>query len=119
MNQVLAAASLALGGYEVEVADNGREAVKAAMRTDFDLILMDIEMPVMNGLEATRAIRALPGGRRDVWIIAVTSCDVAHSKARSRALAFDDAIPKPYNPDTLLRAVVWVDENRPRHAGGL
>ena len=115
VNQLLAAASLSLGGYEVEVASNGREAVDAVENGAFDLILMDIEMPIMNGIEATRAIRSMPGPQRDVWIIAVTSSDLGRSKMRCRALAFDDAVLKPYNPDMLLEAVVWVDENRPRH----
>jgi CheY-like chemotaxis protein len=118
LNQQMALVTVALEGHKVEVADNGREAVEAVARGEFDLILMDIDMPVMDGLEATQAIRAMAGPQRDVWIVAVTGCEIGRSRSVCEALSFDDVIAKPYPPEALVRALMWIDETRPRHGTG-
>ena len=87
----LARAVLAGAGYEVAIAVNGAEAVAAVCDADFDLILMDIYMPVMNGLTAARKIRALDGPRSETPIIA-TSGD-AQSAAST---GMNDHICKPF-----------------------
>jgi two-component system, cell cycle response regulator DivK len=81
-------------GYEVVVAINGREAVEVAVREVPDLILMDVMMPEMDGLEATRRLRDLPTFRT-VPIVAVTAMEGAHEAVY--AAGCDDFVAKPIN----------------------
>ena len=74
---------------------NGREAVEAAQREQFDLILMDVQMPVANGIDATRAIRALPGRPGRVPILAVTANVLPEQQAVYRREGFSGWVPKP------------------------
>jgi len=97
-------------GLSVAVAENGREGVRAAAETKFDLIFMDIQMPEMDGLEATRRIRALPGGgAEELPIVAMTAHAMASDRDKSLEAGMNDHITKPINPaelyDTLLR---WI-----------
>ena len=73
VNQELAEAVLARLGHRVEIASNGREAIAAVQEQDFDLVLMDLQMPIMDGITATKIIRLLPGRGRTVPIIALTA----------------------------------------------
>jgi CheY-like chemotaxis protein len=99
-----ARAVLVGAGYEVAVAINGAEAVAAVCDADFDLILMDVYMPVMNGLTAAREIRALEGPRSEIPIIA-TSGD-AQSPA---ATGMNDHICKPFRrKELLLKVEAWL-----------
>jgi two-component system sensor histidine kinase/response regulator len=112
VNQMLAVALLRKRGYDVTVADNGHEAVELVKRGDFDLVLMDVQMPKMDGFEATTAIRdweASNGGR--VPIIAVT----AHAMEGDRQLCLDagmdDYVSKPIDPEELEAAIGrWTGE---------
>lgn len=100
----LARAVLAGAGYEVTVAVNGAEAVAAVCDAGFDLILMDVYMPVMNGLTAARKIRALEGPRSEIPIIA-TSGD-AQSPATT---GMNDHICKPFRKkELLLKVEAWL-----------
>jgi CheY-like chemotaxis protein len=81
-------------GFEVETASNGEEAVDMVRDTDYSLILMDIEMPIMNGLEATRAIRRLPRGRK-VPIIALTAHSVEEKLKEIQLAGMNDFLLKP------------------------
>ena len=97
-------------GYAVEEADDGGTAVLAAQRQPFDLILMDIRMPKLDGLAATRAIRRLPA-MAQVPIVAVTASAFAGDRQRCLAAGMNDHLPKPVDPDR-LRAVLqrWLPQ---------
>jgi CheY-like chemotaxis protein len=92
--------------YEVHVADNGRAAVEAWKERDFDLILMDMQMPHVDGLEATRYIRqAERTGRKRVPILAVTANARAEDRAACLAAGMDDYLAKPIRSDELVEKV--------------
>ena len=95
MNRELCKLLLEMEGYEVAVAEDGDDAVQMAAERDFDVILMDIRMPRMDGLTATRAIRALEGRRGRTPIIAVTAEALPEQVARCREAGMIDHIPKP------------------------
>ena len=90
--------------YEVTEAENGEEALAAVARQRPDLILMDIQLPVMDGYEATRRIKADPA-LREIPIIAVTSDALSGDEEKARAAGCDDFVPKPYSPRQLLAKI--------------
>jgi two-component system cell cycle response regulator DivK len=91
-------------GYQLVEVENGEEAVAAVATQRFDLILMDIQLPVMDGYEATRRIRANPD-LTSVPIIAVTSYALAGDEAKALAAGCSAYITKPYSPRALLAKV--------------
>jgi two-component system sensor histidine kinase/response regulator len=97
-------------GFEVQVAVDGVEAVEAARSKTFDLILMDMQMPRMDGLDATRAIRTLPTRARRVPIVALTANALPEDERRCREAGMDDYLAKPITP-AKLRAVAarWIE----------
>ena len=103
-NQQVAAGFLEKHGIAVTLADNGSEALAMATHSRFDAILMDLHMPVMDGIEATHQIRALPQGG-DVPIIAMTAAVMEDDRARCRQAGMVDFVPKPVDPDELLRVL--------------
>ncbi|MCD6061634.1 MAG: putative Histidine kinase (modular protein), partial [Moraxellaceae bacterium] len=92
-------------GCRVDVAGNGREAVQAMGRLPYDLVFMDCDMPVMDGFDATRAIRALPGAAGRVPIVALTAGAVAGDRERCFAAGMDDFLGKPVRPQELEQKV--------------
>jgi two-component system sensor histidine kinase/response regulator len=102
VNQVLAVRLLEKRGHEVEVAGNGEEALEALDRQEFDLVLMDVQMPEMDGLQATVAIRKreMRSGRH-IPIIAMTAHAMAGDKERCLDAGMDDYITKPIRPEQL------------------
>ena len=90
--------------YEVTEAENGEEALASVARQRPDLILMDIQLPVMDGYEATRRIKADPA-LREIPIIAVTSYALSGDEEKARAAGCDDFVPKPYSPRQLLAKI--------------
>ncbi len=104
-NQELAIVMLTRGGHEVEVASNGREAISAVQEQVFDLILMDIQMPIMDGITATRLIRLLPGRARDIPIIALTANIMLEQIELFRSAGMNDHVGKPINMEELHRAI--------------
>jgi HPt (histidine-containing phosphotransfer) domain-containing protein len=80
---------------------------------DFDVVLMDVRMPEMDGLEATRRIRALEGERGRVPIVALTAQAFTEQVAECRKAGMDSHLPKPFGPDTLLSAVLRAAAARP------
>jgi len=90
--------------YEVIEAENGEEALTAIAKQPPDLILMDIQLPVMDGYEATRRIKADPA-LRAIPIIAVTSYALSGDEEKARAAGCDDFVPKPFSPRQLLAKI--------------
>ncbi|HUB12057.1 MAG TPA: ATP-binding protein [Acetobacteraceae bacterium] len=112
VNQRLVTALLQAIGHTAEVVSNGREAVEAVLRGRFDVVLMDVQMPVMDGVRATRRIRALPPPANAVPIIALTADAVSGAEERYRGAGMDGYLSKPLSPDTLaatLDAIVRGD----------
>ena len=90
--------------YELVEAENGEQALAEVARQRPDLILMDIQLPILDGYEATRRIKADPA-LRSIPIIAVTSYALSGDESKARAAGCDDFIPKPYSPRQLLAKV--------------
>ena len=90
--------------YKIIEAHNGKEAIMAASEERPDLILMDIQLPIMSGYDATRCIKANPALRR-IPIIAVTSYALSGEDAHARAAGCDDVVAKPYSPRHLLTTI--------------
>ena len=106
-NQKILAAILQSLDFDVSYAVDGVKAVEAVRREQFDIILMDIHMPIMDGFAATREIRDLGGWCASVPIIAVTANEVANDRAVYVAAGLDDLVPKPIDArqfaETVLR----------------
>jgi len=101
-NRMVALLLLQKLGFGVDVVSSGLEAVEAALRANYQIILMDVQMPEFDGFDATRAIREAEAntGRRTP-IIALTALAMDGDKERCLAAGMDDYISKPYNLQTL------------------
>ena len=114
VNQRVAVGLLTARGHKVLVAANGAEAVAACEREAFDLVLMDVQMPQMSGLEATVAIRARETGTgRHVRIIAMTAHAMAGDRDRCLGAGMDGYLTKPIAPSVLFAAVEAPDGTAP------
>lgn len=106
VNQKLAVALLKKQGHTVVIANNGREAVEALEREQFDVVLMDVQMPVMDGFEATSEIRQKEhGSRKRARIIAMTAHAMKEDRERCLAAGMDGYISKPISPQQLYAAI--------------
>ncbi len=105
VNQKLLTALLARAGHKVDIAANGAEAVAAAQARPYDLVLMDIQMPVMDGSAAARAIRALPGPASNVPIVALTAHAIAGQREEYLAAGMDEYATKPIDMKRLTAAM--------------
>ena len=100
-------------GLQIDTAEDGVEAVRKAGEADYALILMDVHMPKMGGLEATRTIRALPG-RGATPILAMTASAFSPDRDRCLAAGMNDYIAKPVNVDTLFTTLLrWLPRRPP------
>jgi CheY-like chemotaxis protein len=103
-NMYLFSRILRKGGYEVIPATHGEEGVRMAAKEKPDLILMDIQLPDMDGLEATKRIRDSEAGG-EVPIVALTSYAMAGDRKKALAAGCTGSIEKPINPDTFLAEI--------------
>ncbi len=118
INRIIAEELLKTVGYEVDVANNGEEALRMVGRQQYVLVLMDIQMPVMDGLTATRRIRA-GGGFDDLPIVAMSAHAMAGDKEKSLECGMDDHITKPISPDVLYATLdFWIGRPARRGACG-
>jgi PAS domain S-box-containing protein len=105
VNRKVAVALLSRQGHAVTVANDGAEALEHVRRDRFDVVLMDMQMPRMDGLEAARRIRAMPGVRGTIPIVALTANALAGDAERCRAAGMNDHVPKPIVPEALAAAL--------------
>jgi PAS domain S-box-containing protein len=112
MNQEVSRELLAMAGLEVDVAEDGSQAVALASSKRYDLILMDMQMPVMNGLEATRVLRAA-SPNTDTTILAMTANAFEDDRRRCLEAGMDGHIPKPVDPKVLYETLLdWLNSKR-------
>lgn len=105
INQEVALGQLEDAEVEVDVADNGEIAVRMVRERVYDLVLMDMQMPVMDGIEATKVIRADPRFQT-LPIVAMTANAMAVDRDRCLEAGMNDHIAKPIDPDQLFRVLV-------------
>jgi len=107
VNQRLAVTFLKKAGFQVDAVANGAEAVKALQHIPYDIVLMDIQMPEMDGYEATKIIRDPQTDvlRHDIPIIALTANAMARDRERCLKAGMDDYIAKPIKRDELIQIV--------------
>jgi CheY-like chemotaxis protein/HPt (histidine-containing phosphotransfer) domain-containing protein len=111
MNRDIAGSILRAAGYEVTCVAGGAEAIAAVKVKEFDAVLMDVRMPAMDGLEATRHIRELEGERGTVPIVALTAQDFPEQIAACQKAGMNGHVSKPFDPDKLAAAVVRAVES--------
>ncbi len=110
LNQQMMTILLSGQGYVVKTASNGQEALDAITSSNFDLVFMDLQLPDMNGLEASRRIREWEAGRTRLPIIALTANDIPGAALEWLKAGVDDYIFKPYNLGQLSRMIMlYVD----------
>jgi two-component system sensor histidine kinase/response regulator len=115
LNQQVAIAMLAAAGVEADIANHGAEGLAMLARRHYDLVLMDMQMPVMNGLQASAAIRA-GGGHAGLPIVAMTANVLSEDRARCHQAGMNDFLAKPVEPEALWAMLQrWI---APRQAGG-
>jgi two-component system sensor histidine kinase RpfC len=104
-NQKVIAKVLERAGHRVRLVDNGQEALDALAERPFDIVLMDVNMPVLNGIEATRRYRAASVGQQHVPILALTADATAEASARCAEAGMDGCLTKPIEPAKLIELV--------------
>jgi signal transduction histidine kinase/CheY-like chemotaxis protein len=118
VNRTLARVMLEQAGHQVTLAADGGEALAAVEANTFDAVLMDVQMPVMDGLEAARRIRLLPGEARRVPIIALTASAMTDQVEACRAAGMDAHLAKPINRVEMLAAVADIARRRHEEEAG-
>ena len=105
INQVVISSMLRSAGHECDMARDGREAIAAVQKSSYDGVLMDIQMPVIDGVEATQSIRKLGEQYQKLPIIALTANAMAGDEEHYLGLGMNDYVPKPIDPDRLTLAL--------------
>ncbi len=104
-NQKVVRAFVEAAGHTLDMVNNGAEALAAVQNQHYDVILMDVQMPIMDGVTATHAIRALPGPQRDIPIIALTANAMAGDREQYLKEGMTDYVSKPIDPEKLLDCI--------------
>ena len=112
VNQRLALRLLATPRYHADVVVNGAEAVEAVRRQEFDLVLMDLQMPEMDGFEATMAILARWSDGERPWIVAMTAEVMRGDREGFLAAGMNDYVAKPIRPQELIAAITRTPSRR-------
>ncbi len=108
INQLIAMELLTMEGYKVDIANNGEEAVRMLKAGDYELILMDIQMPVLDGISAAKQIRKTEG-YKDIPIIAMTAHAMSGDREKSLEAGMNDHITKPIQPEILFETLQkWI-----------
>ncbi|HEY0656276.1 MAG TPA: ATP-binding protein [Chryseosolibacter sp.] len=118
INRLYAKSILKNWQCHVDIAENGLVAIEKVKSGDYDVVLMDIQMPVMDGYEATRTIRLLDASKRDVPIVALTANATKPDIERCLASGMNDYLSKPFTPDDLHRKIVVDLKIRPKNEAG-
>ncbi len=119
INQQVAKEILEQAGLVVSIANNGKEAVEMVRAGNFEVVLMDIQMPVMGGFEATQEIR-MDEGFKDLPIIAMTAHAMAGDREKSLEAGMNDHVTKPIDPDQLISALVkWIKPGKRETSEGV
>ncbi|MGZ5254490.1 MAG: response regulator [Flavitalea sp.] len=105
INQELAKMIIVSKGFEVDIASNGEDAVEAVSRKDYDLVFMDIHMPVMDGIEATKAIRSMTDKIKSSIPIVALTANVGLSQADYKEIGFNESLSKPVS-DKIITEVI-------------
>ena len=120
VNQKVIHGMLARCGYQADTASNGLEVLAAVRRRPYDVVLMDVQMPEMDGEEATHAIRQELGAERQPYIVAMTANAFEDQRQQYMAIGMNDYISKPVDPvkltEALERAWQWRRQSEPRFA---
>ena len=110
VNQEVAREILGEAGFDIDIRENGAEGVQAVQEQSYDVVLMDIQMPVMDGLEATRQIRALGGQFTELPIIAMTAHALSGDSDKSLAAGMNGHVTKPVDPDVVFKTLAqWLE----------
>lgn len=118
LNQLLASKAMSSWNWQVVVADNGLIALEKLAKEDFDVILMDIQLPEMDGYEATRSIRnSFEAPKCHTPIIAVTAHAMQSEIAKCKEAGMDGYITKPFSPNMLYEGIMKVIDSKPVKAG--
>jgi len=110
VNQTIAMRILTKAGFEAHAVENGRQALDALAHGRYDLVLMDVQMPEMDGFEATAQIRQLEGALRHIPVIAMTANAMSGDREKCLAAGMDDYISKPVHGQQLCELVLrWAE----------
>jgi len=107
-NRLVASKILGAMGVEVDMAEHGAAGVEAVIARDYDLILMDIQMQVMDGMEATRRLRAMEGSKSQTPILGLTANAMAHQKRSYLSIGMNGVVAKPISPANLISEIARV-----------